>query len=356
MIRTLDRYVAFSFLRLFLLFAIAAPLLFILGDLTDNLDRYLDRGLSLGRVGLSYIYQFPLYVYYSFPIASLIGTIFTVNNMTRHSELSAAKAGGVSFWRLLAPLPVLGIVLTIVALGLSELVPVTTRMRSQLLGRRGPNNMARTEFVYRGTDGYAFAIRRIDLEGARITGLVMEREGDEPKIPSIHVKAQEAIYDTITGWTVYRGQLRMLLGDEERLFDFSELKPTRFRETPEQLLAQPKEPEEMRYAELGEFIEVLQRSGGNPLELMADRAEKIALPVATLIIILFGAPLANSTQRGGTAYGIGISLGITIVYMMLFRICHAAAATGTIPPDLAPWLPNILVFIAAIILTLRVKT
>jgi lipopolysaccharide export system permease protein len=356
MTRTLDRYVSSEFLRLFMLFAIAAPLLFILGDLTDNLDRYMDRGLSLGKVGLIYVYQFPLYVYYSFPIASLIGTIFTVNNMTRHAELSAAKAGGVSFWRLLAPLPVLGVLLTFVALGLSELVPVTTRMRSELIDRRGPDNRARTEFVYRATDGYAFAIRRIDLDGARITGLVMEREGDEPRIPSIHVKAREAVYDPLKGWTVLQGQMRMLIGEEERLFDFSELHPTRFSETPEQLLAEPKKPEEMRYDELGEFIEVLQRSGGNPLELMAARAEKIALPVATLIIMLFGAPLANSTQRGGTAYGIGISLGITILYLMAFRICKAAAITGTLPPDLAPWIPNILVLLAAIVLTLRVKT
>jgi lipopolysaccharide export system permease protein len=356
MTRTLDRYVAREFLRLFLLFSTAAPLLFILGDLTDNLDRYMDRGIPLSRVGLSYVYQFPLYVLYSFPIASLIGTIFTVNNMTRHSELSAAKAGGVSFWRLLMPLPVLGVLLTIVALGLSELVPITSRMRSELLGRRGPDNTARTEFVYRGNDGYAFEIRRIDLEGNRITGLVMEREGDEPEIPSIHVKAQEAVYDSIRGWVVYRGQLRMLLGENERLFDFEQLTPTRFTEKPDQLLAEPKDPKQMRYAELGEFIEVLQRSGGNPLELMADRAEKIALPVATLIIILFGAPLANSTQRGGTAYGIGVSLGITIIYMMMFRIFHAAAATGTIPPLIAAWIPNISVFIAAMILTFRVKT
>src|SRR5688572_11786405 len=234
MTRTLDRYVSSEFLRLFILFAIAAPLLFILGDLTDNLDRYMDRGLSLGKVGLIYVYQLPLYIYYSFPIASLIGTIFTVNNMTRHSELSAAKAGGVSFWRLLAPLPVLGIILTVVALGLSELVPVATRARAQLLGgTRGTNNFARTEFVYRGADGYAFGIRRIDLEGARITGLVMEREGNEPEIPSIFMKAQEAVYDSTKGWTVYRGQLRILQGEEERLFDFSELIPTQFRETPE---------------------------------------------------------------------------------------------------------------------------
>src|SRR5687768_17158205 len=110
--RILDRYVAREFLRLFLLFAIAAPILFVLGDLTDNLDRYMDRGLSMRAVAISYVYQLPLFILYSFPIASLIATIFTVNNMTRHSELSAAKAGGVSFFRLLAPLPVLGVILT----------------------------------------------------------------------------------------------------------------------------------------------------------------------------------------------------------------------------------------------------
>src|SRR5262245_33364891 len=165
MIRLLDRYVAREFMRLFLLFSIAAPLLFVLGDLTDNLDRYMDRGISPQNVALSYMYQFPLFVLYSFPIASLIGTIFTVNNMTRHSELSAAKAGGVSFWRLLAPLPMLGLLLTVVALGLSELVPVTTRIQSRLLQGGRSMNYARTDFVYLGRDNFTLAVRRLDLDG-----------------------------------------------------------------------------------------------------------------------------------------------------------------------------------------------
>jgi lipopolysaccharide export system permease protein len=355
--RLLDRYIAREFLRLFILFAIAAPTLFVIGDLTDNLDRYMDRGLSPTAVALSYVYQFPLFVLYSFPIASLIATIFTVNSMTRHSELAAAKASGVSFWRLLAPLPVLGVILTIVALGLSELVPITTRKQSQLLGERRGDRASRVDFVYRATEGYVFAIRRLDLEFDRIYGLVMEREGAEPALPSIHVKAQEATYDSAAQhWTLNQGQLRLLLGEEERHFEFAHMIPTRFRETPEQLLAEPKEPEEMRYAELGEFIEILQRSGGNPLRLIVDRAQKLAIPAATLVIILFGAPLANTSHRGGAAYGIGVSLGITITYLMMFRIFGAAGAAGTIDPVLAAWLPNILVFAAALVLISRVKT
>jgi lipopolysaccharide export LptBFGC system permease protein LptF len=58
--------------------------------------------------------------------------------------------------------------------------------------------------------------------------------------------------------------------------------------------------------------------------------------VATLVIILFGAPLANSPPRR-PAYGIGISLGITIFYMMLFKLTGAMGVSGMMDPMVAAW-------------------
>jgi lipopolysaccharide export system permease protein len=134
------------------------------------------------------------------------------------------------------------------------------------------------------------------------------------------------------------------------------MKLAAFTATPDQLMARAKEPEEMRYAELGAFIESLERSGATPRKLMVEHAQKIAIPAATFIIILFGAPLANSSPRGGPAWGIGISLGITVVYMMLFRFAGAAGAAGTIDPFHAAWAPNVLFFLAALGLLWRVRT
>src|SRR5690606_22070408 len=54
--RILDRYVTREFLRLFLLFALASPLMFVIFDITDNLDRHLARGIPPARVALSYVY------------------------------------------------------------------------------------------------------------------------------------------------------------------------------------------------------------------------------------------------------------------------------------------------------------
>ncbi|NIX38490.1 MAG: hypothetical protein GWN06_04440, partial [Gemmatimonadetes bacterium] len=77
----------------------------------------------------------------------------------------------------------------------------------------------------------------------------MEREGNEPVVPSLHIVADEAVYDSArSGWSLRDGYLRLFAGrDVERTFAFEELRPTTFTETPEQLLAQPKEPEEMTY-------------------------------------------------------------------------------------------------------------
>lgn len=355
--RVLDRHVTREFSRLFVLFAISAPILFVLGDVTDNIDTFMDRQLTTRQILLGYLYQMPEFIFYSFPIAALIATIFTVSNMTRHSEMAAAKAGGVSFFRVLAPLPILGILLTVLGLFVSELIPIAGARRAELHGEKQGRRQARTDFVFRAEGGAVYAIRMLDTERNRIDGLTVHRQGDEKTVPTVSISADEALYNPRTGWTLINGYLRFLRGKgKESTMRFDQLRPMRFQETPEQLLAIPKEPEEMRYAELGRFIDIMERSGAKPLKLMVEQAQKIAIPVATLIIILFAAPLANTTSRGGPAYGIGISLGITILYLMLFRLSAAAGATGTLPTMVAAWLPNLLFLVAASVLIARVRT
>jgi lipopolysaccharide export LptBFGC system permease protein LptF len=52
----------------------------------------------------------------------------------------------------------------------------------------------------------------------------------------------------------------------------------------------------------------------------------------------------------------GISLGITIMYLMAFRLSAAAGATGALPTDLAAWLPNLVLLVASGVLIVRVRT
>ena len=90
--------------------------------------------------------------------------------------------------------------------------------------------------------------------------------------------------------------------------------------------------------------------------LRVERMLKLAIPVTCLIIALFGAPLATSSQRGGAAYGIAVSLATTILFLVLIQLTKAIGGKGLMPPDIAAWVPNLACGLFALVLLARVRT
>ena len=354
--RILDRLVLATFLKLFVLVLAASPPLFVIGDIAENLDDYIDRGLTGFEVAQSYVYQLPLFIQWSFPIAALLATVFTIHGMTIHREVVAAKAGGVSFHRLILPIVWAGMVLTVVALGLSEVVPRANRISAQILRSEAPGRTWRSDFVYRSEEGLTWQVERLTAADGRMLGIVLERpvSGDDP---GLHVTAEGARFSEPDGWLLSAGHLRTLAADStERALQFDRLYIPEIEERPEELLEVPPEPEEMTYAEIDRLADIIQRTGGDALELLVKREQKISIPVTTLVIILFGAPLATSNKRGGAAYGIGLSLATVIVFMMMLRVSGALGEAGALTPLVAAWLPNAVFAAAAVFFMVRVRT
>src|SRR5205809_5902704 len=134
------------------------------------------------------------------------------------------------------------------------------------------------------------------------------------------------------------------------------MRDKKFAEQPADMMSKEKSPHEMRFKELTRFIGALERSGGDANSLRVERALKIAIPVTCIIIALFGAPLATSTQRGGAAYGVGVSLAVTVVFLMLVQLTKAIGSKGLMPPDLAAWVPSAIFATLGVVLLGRVRT
>ncbi|MDX1646887.1 MAG: LptF/LptG family permease, partial [Longimicrobiales bacterium] len=237
-----------------------------------------------------------------------------------------------------------------------EVVPRSNRIAAQILRAENPGRTWRSEFVYRSEEGLTWQVDRLTAADGRMTGVVLERPvlGDDP---GIHVSAEGARYTEDGGWVLNLGHLRTLAADStERAIQFDRLHIPAIAEKPEELLEVPPEPEEMTYAEIDRLAEIIQRTGGDALELLVKREQKISIPVTTLVIILFGAPLATSNRRGGAAYGIGLSLATVIVFMMMLRVSGALGEAGALSPLTAAWLPNAVFATAAAFFLLRVRT
>jgi lipopolysaccharide export system permease protein len=149
-----------------------------------------------------------------------------------------------------------------------------------------------------------------------------------------------------------------VIRDSSPNFDmsFGSMVDRRMTERPMDLMAKPRDPQEMRFGELTRFIRSLERSGGDANLLRVERALKIAIPITCVVIALFGAPLATSTQRGGTAYGIGLSLATTVTFLMMIQLTKAIGGKNIIAPDLAAWLPNVLFAVVGFFVLSRVRT
>ncbi|HEV3486840.1 MAG TPA: LptF/LptG family permease, partial [Vicinamibacterales bacterium] len=104
LVRPLDRYVLSEFWKIFVVTAIGFPILVIVIDLTDNLEKYLNKKVPRADIALSYFYWLPDSMFMILPAAVLFATVFSIGSFTRHSEITAAKASGISFYRMIRPI------------------------------------------------------------------------------------------------------------------------------------------------------------------------------------------------------------------------------------------------------------
>ncbi|MDQ2888924.1 MAG: LptF/LptG family permease [Gemmatimonadota bacterium] len=356
-IKPLDRYVFSEFWRIFVTTALGFPVLVIIIDITDNLNTYLQRNLPKSQIALSYVYWLPDSMFMILPAAVLFATVFSIGALTRHSEITAAKASGISFYRFIAPIFAGALFAVGLGLVIGELAPHTNKRRLELLEtQKFASTTDRYNFAYAGDAGRVYKISALHLGTNKADGVEIERKGSGSDYPSYIATSNTASY-TRQGWVLGRGTLHLITGPASNTtFSYDSLYDKQFTEKPEELTASPKAPAEMDYAELGRFIRAMERSGTDVNELRVERMLKIAIPVTSLVILLFGAPLATSTQRGGAAYGVGVSLATTVIFLMLIQLTKAIGGKGLLPPELAAWLPSILFGIIGLALFTRVRT
>jgi lipopolysaccharide export system permease protein len=354
----LDRYVFREFWKILITTALGFPLLLVVIDLTDNLDKYLARNLPRSAIALSYLYWIPESMFMVLPAAVLFATVFSIGALTRHSEITAAKASGISFYRIAMPIFVGAVLAAGLDLAVGEMMPVTNSRRADLLEEdRFRGSTLRYNFAFAGEQGRVYKVGTLNTKTSALEQVQVERRGTGVDYPTMLVAAQRAAWRPASGWTFQDGEMKLITDSTpDFAWSFGRMTDKVFSERPTDLMAKPRSPQEMRFAELSRFIRAKELSGEDVNQLRVERTLKIAIPVTCIIIALFGAPLATSTQRGGAAYGVGLSLAITVIFLMLVQMTKAIGGKGLMPPDLAAWLPSAIFGALGVVLLARVRT
>jgi Predicted permeases len=363
-IRPLDRYVFAEWLKILITAAISVPVLMIIGDLTAKLQTFLARNLSPKDIALSYAFWMPECLFQALPACVLVATVFAIGTFTRHGEITAAKASGISFHRFIAPMLLGALLATALDLVLVEVIPMAATRRNDLLHEPSSSSGPRgSTFVYAAALGRVYLVQELSVPGGTIDQIEIVRKGNGPGYPTVVTSASDARCRPASHgargscWILGPGTMHVVRDTATSVsIGFSSMEDRLMTERPVDLLARPRDPQTMRFGELTAFIHALERSGGDANLLRVERMLKVAVPVTCFIIALFGAPLATSTQRGGTGYGIGISLVTTVTFLILVQLTKSIGKGGILPADVVGWLPNVLFGAGALVLLARVET
>src|SRR5574338_844466 len=206
LLHPLDRYVFSEFWKIFMMTALGFPVLIVIIDLTDNLDKYLNRQLPQSQIALSYLYFIPDSMFLVMAAAVLFATVFSIGALTRHSEITAAKASGISFYRLTLPIYIGAIFAAGLAVALGELVPITNARRAELLEEKKfqPGN-DRYNFAFAAERGRVYKISSLNAENGILEGIEIERKGSGIDYPTYVLTADKGNYDARGGWRLTKG-------------------------------------------------------------------------------------------------------------------------------------------------------
>ena len=101
--------------------------------------------------------------------------------------------------------------------------------------------------------------------------------------------------------------------------------------------------------ELNELIELQNLRGDHMVDYaLIEKHTRIATPFSAFILTLIGVSLSSRKRRGGLGLNIGIGVGLSFSYILFMRFSQMFVQTGTLPPWLAVWLPNIIYAIIAL--------
>lgn len=342
--KILHRYVLREFMS-YLAFGLAGFIsIFIVVDVFEKIDVFLDHKASPDLIAQFYLYRAPEVVVQVFPVALLLSTFLTLGQLNKFGELTAMRTSGLSLPRILLPVFQVGIGAVIVALLLSEfVVPNANRERDmiydqQIQSRRPESVTERADVTLLGQGGRIFYMRLYLVNEARMHEVSLQefKNGDLTR----RVDAAEATWDG-TNWLFASGIVRTFEDGHEVAHPFDHMAVTGIAERPEDFAKESRQPEEMNYFELRSYVYKLRASGARVSNYLVDLHLKLAFPLVNLIVVAIGASLATRLRMQSAAIGFGLSVAIAFIYYALMRTGQALGHNGALPPYLAAWLGDI---------------
>lgn len=358
--RIIDRYITQNIILTFLSVILIFCVLYVLIDSASNLDDFISQKISFPVVVKYYMTYLPVILIQTSAMAALIAVLLTFSNLSNHNEVVALRSSGMAFWQISRSTIFLGFVLTALVFFLNEnYLPgaeaKAKKIKSENFAQDTERNPQKKPVVknltFYGLKNRLYFIDSFDPNTYELAGITIisydDAQNIKEKIVALNGKwtgiAWKFIQCHVTSFANTVDAPTTVKVYQEKLMDI--------KETPQDILKQKLDVTSMNIKQLKDYIRRFSNSGAkralNNLEV--DYHQKIAFPMANIIIILVSLPLALTvtSRRAQTLIALGIAILIGFLYYVLNAVGLALGKGGFFPPVVSAWIAPFLFLLAA---------
>ena len=247
---------------------------FVIVDLIENIDKFIDNSVQLKIIFLFYLYTLPWFFSIGLPMATLIATVFSIGLMAKRNEWTAMKSSGISLYRIAIPLLFAGIVLSYISYELDNNLVTkgnekVTEIEQKHMRKNARRNTFRTNKILHDVLLQKHETTHISLAKYSISGM----EADNATILSLEngfiskrIDARKMFWnDSLLLWNINNYSIRKFDESGEEIEALISIKDSLINVNfiPDDITKQFKSPDEMNYRELTERILLLKEWSKN---------------------------------------------------------------------------------------------
>ncbi|MDP8216110.1 MAG: LptF/LptG family permease [Candidatus Kaelpia imicola] len=343
--RKIEQYILQKILAPFVFCFVLISLIYIVVDLSTNLEHIMKNQIQIDMVVFYYLYSLPRIILEITPICLLVAAIYSLTKMNRANEITAMRAAGISFFTILKPYFTTAVILVVLMfLNQEKIIPHSYKKLKEIgyiLEGKKKQVLHKNITFYAEGNRIIFA-KEFYSDDKLLNGVVI-LEQDLDKRVLYKITAESAHYRD-GNWSLYNTTIFKLnpkgTGVEEAIT--LTRKDYDLKEKPEELLMTDLGITYQSFKSLLKKIFIFKGVSREIIKrLSVELYHKLSFPFTNIILLLFGLFVGLNSKQASLLKGLGIALFVGFIYYSLDAFAYSLGKIGLLPPPIAGFSANI---------------
>ena len=367
----------------FILALLVLTFVLIMNRIFELVNNIVGKGLSPYIVLKVFVLSLPFIIALTVPMAVLVSVITVFGRLSQDFEIIALKTGGVNLYRLIVP-----VLLTVILLSMgmvyfnNHILPESNHTVKNLLidiNEKKPSLRLKEGIFTKPFKGYDIYIRKIDHKESILYDILIyeTKKGRITKVVVANKGRMETHKDKVV-LTLLDGEMHEIdLKNPNHYRKLTFEKHTITFPLNDEFVEKEREfrsDRELSARAMGARIVDIEEEIGKLKESKSPQKDverrikikrkeisryaveiqkKYSIPFASVVFLFLGVPLGIKTRKGGVAVATGVSILFFVVYYVFLVGGEELADRGLMSPFLGMWFANIVFFLVGLFLTQR---